>query len=117
MFLGFLLNYSNQSSHNSSSSTKSPSSSEYFQAKAVVVSPIRGFQEGRIKLHGIFWFAKLAHPNELCLLECGSLVTIIGRERNTLVVRPDSHNFNELTSFSNIPDSRVAQLPENVQLN
>lgn len=118
MFLGFLFKYSTKSSHsNSSSYASAPSSSEYFQKKATVVSSLRGFEEGRIRLHGVFWFARLANPASVGSAECGSLVTVVGRERNTLVVRPFSRGSNEKTPCPVVSDSTSVGTCEDAWLN
>ena len=117
MFLGFLLNRFADLSRESEPFERPPSSSEYFQAKATVVSPIRGFQEGRIKLHGIFWFARLANPTDFSFVESGSLVTITGRERNTLVVRPYSHASSGVTLLPILSDSMPTETYESIWLN
>ena len=117
MFLGFLLNHFTNSSQSNKSYERPPSSSEYFQAKATVVSPIRGFQEGRIKLHGVFWFAISTNPTDVGLVEIGSLVTITGRERNILVVEPFSHEFSGVTLLPILSDSISTDTYEGIQLN
>ena len=59
----------------------------YMNATGRVVEPLRGFQPGKIRLHGVYWFAKLATSTKFSIPK-NSTVTVIGREGNTLLVEP-----------------------------
>lgn len=57
--------------------------------EATVVSAIEPGKKGRIRLHGVFWFAKASSDGYGTISE-GSIVIEIGRVGNTLIVRPVS---------------------------
>ena len=60
-------------------------STAYLHARARVVKKVSGHQRGRIRLHDVYWFAKLYNPGEKPV-EPGDTVIVVGREDNTLIV-------------------------------
>ncbi|MGB3571363.1 MAG: NfeD family protein [Phormidesmis sp.] len=96
MFLGLLLNSPKPASKNNTLSkvpTKAPAKvptyvspgADYFQEKANVVKSISGCEKGRVQLHGVYWFARLANPMDDAI-EPGCRVAVVGRENNMLIV-------------------------------
>ncbi|MGC1527866.1 MAG: NfeD family protein [Phormidesmis sp.] len=92
MFLGLLLNSLKPASKTNTLS-KVPSrvstyvapGADYFQEQANVVKSIAGCKKGRVQLHGIYWFARLADPMSDAI-EPGCRVTVLRRENNLLIV-------------------------------
>ncbi len=60
----------------------------YFQEKASVIKSVSGYEKGRVQLHGVYWFARLADPMDDAI-EPGCRVTVVGRENNMLIVSRD----------------------------
>ena len=54
--------------------------------EAIVMKPIKPFQAGQVRCHGIFWMARSLGNQET--LNPGDRVNIVGQENITLLVEP-----------------------------
>ena len=61
--------------------------SEFSEGQGTVVNAIEPGKKGRIRLHGVFWFACTKSGKYETIPE-GSLVVGVGRVGNTLIVQP-----------------------------
>ena len=57
----------------------------YLRSTGVVELPIRIGKKGRIRLCGVYWFARSDNSR---IIAIGENVRVVGREGNTLVIEP-----------------------------
>lgn len=79
--------YFPQNNSRSSSKFGRRSSDNLSVNEATVVSAIEPGKKGRVRLHGVFWFARASSKSYGTIFE-GDVVLEVGRVGNTLIVRP-----------------------------